>query len=76
LVSKPSIACPIEIANKVRIIAYSVDYFRKDFPWVKVIRHSKNLGSAEGYDRAIEKVEADYVLLLLAALIKIEDLEV
>jgi len=42
----------------------SVEHVRKKFPWVKVIQHSRNLGFAEGYNRAIEKVEADYVVLL------------
>ena len=42
----------------------SVDYVRKNFPWVKVIQHPGNLAFAEGYNRAIEKVEADYVVLL------------
>jgi len=42
----------------------SVDYVQKNFPCVKIIQHSRNLGFAEGYNRAIEKVDADYVLLL------------
>lgn len=42
----------------------SVDYVQKRFPGVKIIRYGRNLGYAEGYDRAIEKVEADYVLLM------------
>jgi len=42
----------------------SVGYVRKNFPWVKVIQHTRNFGFAEGYNRAIEKVEADYVVLL------------
>jgi hypothetical protein len=42
----------------------SVDFVRENFPWVKIIRHALNFGFAEGYDIAIEKVEADYVILL------------
>jgi len=42
----------------------SVNYVRKNFPWVKVIRHERNLGFAEGYNRAIVKVDADYIVLL------------
>jgi len=42
----------------------SVDYVQKCFPWVKIIHHATNLGFAEGYNRAIEKVKADYILLL------------
>ena len=42
----------------------SVDYVQKNFPWVKIIRHAKNLGFAGGYNRVIERIEADYVLLL------------
>jgi GT2 family glycosyltransferase len=42
----------------------SVGYVQKNFPWVKIIRHKRNLGFAEGYNRAIEKVEAGYVVVL------------
>jgi hypothetical protein len=42
----------------------SVDFVRENFPWVKVISHAFNFGFAEGYDIAIEKIEADYVVLL------------
>lgn len=34
------------------------------FPSVKVIRLDKNYGFAEGYNRALQEVEADYVVLL------------
>lgn len=37
----------------------TVDYVQRNFPLVQTIRHSRNLGFAEGYSRAIEKVEAD-----------------
>ena len=42
----------------------SVDYVQRSFPRVKIIRHGRNLGYAAGYNRAIEKVETDYVLLM------------
>jgi len=42
----------------------SVDYVKKNFPRVKVIRHPRNLGFAEGDNEAIRKIEADYVALL------------
>ena len=42
----------------------SVDYVQKNFPWVKVIPNKKNLGFAEAYDRAIENVDADLIVLL------------
>ena len=42
----------------------SVEYVQKNFPWVKVIPNEENLGFAEGYNRAIEKVNADYIVLL------------
>jgi hypothetical protein len=42
----------------------SVDFVGENFRWVKVIRHPINFGFAEGYDIAIEKIEADYVVLL------------
>jgi hypothetical protein len=42
----------------------SVDFVRDKFPSVNVIRHPINLGFAEGYDIAIEKIDADYVVLL------------
>jgi GT2 family glycosyltransferase len=42
----------------------SIDYVRESFPWAKIIRHDQNCGFAEGYNRAIKQVEADYVALL------------
>jgi GT2 family glycosyltransferase len=42
----------------------SVDYVDKNFPAVRIINYSENLGFAEAYNRAIEKVQADYALLL------------
>ena len=42
----------------------SVRYVQKFFPQVKIVRHLNNLGFAEGYNRALESVEADYLILL------------
>ena len=42
----------------------SVDYVREIFPSVTIIRHKKNLGFAEGYNRALENVGAHYAVLL------------
>ena len=42
----------------------SVTYVREHFPTVKIIVHSTNLGFAAGYNRALEGVKADYVVLL------------
>src|SRR5690349_7824084 len=36
----------------------------RDFPGVKQILNSKNLGFAEGYNEALKKVDADYFILL------------
>jgi GT2 family glycosyltransferase len=42
----------------------SVGYVREHFPDVKIIVHSTNLGFAAGYDRALERIRSDYVVLL------------
>jgi len=42
----------------------SVRYVREHLPNVKIIVHSTNLGFAAGYDRALERIKADYVVLL------------
>lgn len=42
----------------------SVHYVREHFPDVKIIVHSTNLGFADGYDRALERIKADFVVLL------------
>jgi GT2 family glycosyltransferase len=42
----------------------SVRYVREHFPTVKIISHSKNLGFAAGYNRALKAIKADYVVLL------------
>ncbi|HNV95658.1 MAG TPA: glycosyltransferase family 2 protein [Bacteroidales bacterium] len=42
----------------------SVEYIEKTFPTVKIIKLDKNYGFAGGYNRAIETLTEDYVILL------------
>lgn len=42
----------------------SLEVLRKEFPSVKTIILDTNYGFAEGYNKAIEQVESDYVVLL------------
>ena len=42
----------------------SLDVVAKEFPSVKTIVLDKNYGFAEGYNRAIEQVDSEYVVLL------------
>ena len=42
----------------------SVAHVKKDFPAVKIIHNSRNLGWPAAYNRAIEQVTADYIVLL------------
>ena len=42
----------------------SVSYLQTNFPNVRLIVLDKNYGFAEGYNRALEQVEAEYVVLL------------
>jgi GT2 family glycosyltransferase len=42
----------------------SVDYLKKNYPEVKIIYFKKNYGFAEGYNRALRHIEADYYILL------------
>ena len=42
----------------------SVEVLQREFPQVEVIRLDANYGFAEGYNRALAQVEADYVVLL------------
>lgn len=42
----------------------SLELLEKEFPAVRVIRLSQNYGFAEGYNKALAQVEADYYLLL------------
>lgn len=42
----------------------STELLRSDFPSVRIIILDKNYGFAEGYNRALQSVEADYCVLL------------
>ena len=42
----------------------SVAFLRKNYPTIRIITLSKNYGFAEGYNRALEQVDAEYFVLL------------
>ena len=42
----------------------SVEYVRREYASVKIVRNSTNLGFTEAYNRAISQIEAEYVVLL------------
>jgi len=42
----------------------SVDFLKQNFPTVQIIQNDKNYGFTGGYNRVLEKVEADYFILL------------
>ena len=42
----------------------SCDVVRKEFPAVRLIELEENYGFAEGYNRALQQVDAEYVVLL------------
>jgi len=42
----------------------SVAYVQENFPTIRVITNDQNYGFAEGYNRVLEQVEADYFVLL------------
>ena len=42
----------------------SVEYLKKNFPSVRIILNEKNEGFTGGYNRALEKVEAEFYVLL------------
>ena len=42
----------------------SLDFISQQYPKIRVIRMSKNLGFAKGYNEALKLVEADYYVLL------------
>lgn len=42
----------------------SLALLERDFPSVEVVRLDRNYGFAEGYNRALKQIEADYVVLL------------
>ena len=42
----------------------SLHFLQRDFPEVRVIRNAVNYGFAEGYNRVLDQVQADYFVLL------------
>ncbi len=42
----------------------SVDFVKKNYPNIKIIRNSKNLGYAGGHERAFRKAKGELILLL------------
>lgn len=42
----------------------SVNFFKRNFPKVKVIESKKNLGFAAGHNLALRRVQSDYILIL------------
>ncbi len=42
----------------------SVQFIRENYPLIKVIENDRNYGFAEGYNRILAQVEADYFILL------------
>lgn len=43
---------------------HSLHFLQENFPLVKIIRNEKNFGFAEGYNKVLSQVEADYFILL------------
>ncbi|MCD8290414.1 MAG: glycosyltransferase family 2 protein [Prevotella sp.] len=42
----------------------SVEFLKREYPEIRIIIHDKNYGFAEGYNRALRQVEAEYYVLL------------
>jgi GT2 family glycosyltransferase len=42
----------------------SVDFLREHYPAITIIQNKKNYGFAEGYNRVLQQVKADYYVLL------------
>ncbi len=42
----------------------SVNYLRDNFPTIRIIQNDKNYGFAQGYNRILAQLEADYFVLL------------
>jgi len=42
----------------------SVAYVEKNYPQIKIIRFTENYGFAEGYNRALQNIDSQYVVLL------------
>ncbi|GHV37619.1 hypothetical protein FACS1894178_9350 [Bacteroidia bacterium] len=42
----------------------SVAFLKENFPQIKIIQNDKNYGFAGGYNRVLEQVDAEYLVLL------------
>lgn len=42
----------------------SIEFLRTHYPTLRIVQMDKNYGFAEGYNRALEQIEADYYVLL------------
>lgn len=42
----------------------SVDFLKEEYPQIQIIQNDRNYGFAEGYNKVLEKVSADYYVLL------------
>ena len=42
----------------------SIEFIKTTYPLIRIIENDKNYGFAEGYNRVLSKVEADYFILL------------
>lgn len=42
----------------------SIEYVKKNFPWVKVIQNKENLGYAGGNNVGVKQVNGDYIVIL------------
>ncbi|MFT2008799.1 glycosyltransferase family 2 protein [Pontibacter sp. 13R65] len=62
-VIKYSTGCEIIVADNASTDE-SVAYLQAQYPQVRLIRHSTNLGFCEGYNLALKQVEASYYVLL------------
>lgn len=67
----PSVVSSVEGLDEVSVVVAdngstdaSLELLQRDFPSVEVVRLDKNYGFAEGYNRALQQVEADYYILL------------
>lgn len=67
----PSVVESIEGLDGVTVVVAdngstdgSLNYVRQEFPMVELVCLDRNYGFAEGYNRALQEVEAEYVVLL------------
>ncbi|MBO4307148.1 MAG: glycosyltransferase, partial [Bacteroidales bacterium] len=42
----------------------SIEFLRENYPMLKLIQFDKNYGFADGYNKALAQIEADYYVLL------------